>query len=149
MKTIINLYINLVKYTPLKGNSYIPLPDELHSKYAIINMKNLIDQECFRWSVTRALNPVNTNANIITKELQLQSTMLNWNGIVFPVTLKKIDLFEKLNNEISIHVSGYEHKVLYPLRISKFDKPTQIDLLLISQGSNSHYCLIKNLSRLV
>ena len=41
-------YINIVKYNPLKGNLYIPLPPELRSgRKGLINIKN-DDNECFR-----------------------------------------------------------------------------------------------------
>jgi len=56
-KAVQKLEINTVKYRPLKGSSYIPLPKELANKKAIINMTNT-DNECFKWCVVRALNPV-------------------------------------------------------------------------------------------
>src|SRR5688572_30734069 len=55
-RAVMKLDIDTVEYRPLKGNSYIPLPKCLASKNGIINMKNE-DQECFKWCVTRALNP--------------------------------------------------------------------------------------------
>ena len=58
-------------YRPLRGNSYIPLPKELANKKAIINMMNEDDQ-CFKWNVTRALNPVEKNAEKIDNELRRQ-----------------------------------------------------------------------------
>ena len=42
-------HINTVRYNPLKGSSYIKLPQELrNSAKGLINMKNE-DNECFRW----------------------------------------------------------------------------------------------------
>ena len=41
----------------LGGSSYIPLPKFLAAKKAIVNLKNE-DDECFKWAITRALNPV-------------------------------------------------------------------------------------------
>ena len=61
------LEIHLVDYLPLNGSSYIPLPNQITAKKAI-NMKNQ-DNQCFKWSVTRALNPVDKHAERITKEL--------------------------------------------------------------------------------
>ena len=46
-----------VKYEQIGGFSYIPLPGFLAAKKAIINLKNQ-DDECFKWAITRALNPV-------------------------------------------------------------------------------------------
>jgi len=105
-KTVEKVHINTVVYRPLKGNSYIPL---LAAKKAIINMKNK-DNECFKWCITRALNPVGANdhSTRITKELKKQAESLNWNGIMFPTTLREIDKFESNNNDISVNVFGYE-----------------------------------------
>ena len=50
-------YLNIVKYKPMKGSSYIQLPSELrNSAKGLINMKNE-DNECFRWCHIRHLNP--------------------------------------------------------------------------------------------
>src|SRR6218665_3352232 len=57
---VVKLDVNTVTYKPLKGSSYISLPVELVNKKAIINMKNN-DNECFKWCVTRALNPTDNN----------------------------------------------------------------------------------------
>ena len=54
-RSIVSLNVFTAEYKPLKGSSYIPLPSCLSSKKAIINMQNE-DEECFKWSITRALN---------------------------------------------------------------------------------------------
>ena len=141
------LHIHTVKYEPLKGSSYIPLPKNLATKKALINMKNM-DNECFKWCITRALNPVEKNAERITKILHRQAEKLNWEGLKFPVELPQISRFEKLNN-VSVNVYGYEKNVVYPLRVSKAEYTIHVNLLLISEGEKKHYCLIKNMSRLL
>ena len=51
-------HLNIVQYQPMKGSSYIKLPQELrNSSKGLINMKNE-DNECFRWCHIRYLNPV-------------------------------------------------------------------------------------------
>ena len=55
--SVLSLDHDTVKYVPLGGSSYIPLPKFLAAKKAIINLKNQND-ECFKWAITRALNPV-------------------------------------------------------------------------------------------
>jgi len=147
-RSVVKLDINTVVYKPLKGKSYIPLPKELASKKAIINMKN-DDDQCFKWCVTRALNPVGRDSENITKILRKQAENLNWKGIEFPVAVSEnvISRFEK-NNDISLNVFGYE-KDVYPLHISKQQRDKIVDLLLISDGKNKHYCWIKNFNRLM
>ena len=75
-----------------------------------------------------------------------------------PISLKDIPKFEQQNN-ISVSVYGYEEvdgeaddKVegfVYPLRVAKEVKPKHADLLLIRDDNTSHYCLIRNFSRLI
>ena len=111
-------------------------------------MKN-DDDQCFKWSVVRALNPVDVHPERITKELKDQSERLDWSGLKFPVKLDHIVIFEKFNPSISINVFGFEDRVVYPLRLSKIKSEQTINLLLISDGEKQHYCLIKSLSRLL
>ena len=49
IQSVDNHYLNIVQYKPMKGSSYIKLPQELrNSSKGLINMKNE-DNECFRW----------------------------------------------------------------------------------------------------
>ena len=104
-----SLDLHTVKYVPLGGSSYIPLPKFLAAKKAIINLKNE-DDECFKWVITGALNQEENNTE--------KSEVLNWDGLKFPVNLSDIINFENHNSSISVNVFGYE-KAVYPLRISK------------------------------
>ena len=141
------LEIHMANWEPINASSYIPLPLKIQTKKAVINMKNE-DNECFKWCVVRALNPVEKNSERITKELKDQSERLNWSGLRFPVDLKQIKLFEKNYSDIAINVFGFE-KDVYPLRIQKTKKRININLLLIADEEKQHYCLVKNLSRLI
>jgi len=69
LRSIVNFEVHMVDYKPLKGNSYIPLPKALRGKRAIINMRNENDNECFKWAVTRALNPKVKDAQRIDRDL--------------------------------------------------------------------------------
>ena len=145
---VLSLDIHFTDFQPLRGSTFLPLPRKISSKKAVINMKNTDDQ-CFKWSVTRALNPVEKNSERVSKELKDQSERLDWSGLKFPVDLKQIIIFEKNNPQISINVFGFEGDV-YPLRLSKHSEREQtINLLLISDEAKQHYCLIKSLSRLL
>ena len=46
---IMHININFHRLNLTRGSSYIPLPDWLTKKKAIINPKNS-DQECFKWA---------------------------------------------------------------------------------------------------
>ena len=144
---VISLDILFTDFQPLRGSTFLPLPSKISTKKAVINMKNNDDQ-CFKWSVVRALHPVDIHPERITKELKDQSERLDWSGLKFPVKLDQIVIFEKFNPSISINIFGFEG-VVYPLRLSKRKNEQTINLLLISDGEKQHYCLIKSLSRLL
>ena len=141
------LEIHFANWKPIRGSTFIPLPTKFKNKRAVVNIKNE-DNQCFKWCIARALNPVDKNPNRITKELIEQAKSLNWNGLKFPVGLKAIKIFETNNPSISINVFGFEDEV-YPLKISKEKRINNIDLLVISDKKKQHYCLINNLSRLI
>ena len=143
----LSLDIHFTDFIPLRGSTFLSLPKKIRDKKAVINMKNNDDQ-CFKWSVTRALNPVEKNSERVSKELIDQSERLDWSGLKFPVKLDQIVIFEKNNPQISINVFGFEGDV-YPLRLSKSKSEQTINLLLISDEAKQHYCLIKSLSRLL
>ena len=146
-----NLTLHTVKWDPLKASSYIKLPKELKNKKAIINMENE-DNKCFMWCVLRALNPSkDKHPSRIDKNLKSKEHTLNMDGIAYPVDFRGIDRFESQNPEISITVLGYnKDERVYPLKISKYTgSKHDITLLLIKDGDNSHYCLVKNISALL
>ena len=141
--------INVINYSPLSASSWIELSNPLKEKKAIINMQNN-DNECFKWCVTRALNMKKKNNERIDKDLIEKSKEFHWEGIEFPVKLDQIEKFEKNNADISVSVFGFEDKKFHPLKKLKyFDRKYHIDLLLISNETTNHYCLINNFSRLI
>ena len=76
-------FVNIVKYLPLKGNSYITSPEELrNSMCGLINPKN-IDNECFRWCHNRHLNPRKKNPQRITQSDRESVKGLDYSGITF------------------------------------------------------------------
>ena len=149
----LNVKVSLNK--PLKGGSHIPLPKKLRNKGAIINMKNK-DDMCFKWAVTRALNPVDRDSERVTKKLRKQSEQYNWEGVDFPITLKDIKTFEK-NNNIFVNVFGFDEdngkSYVYPRYNPKGDCMGRVRLMLITEGVGdhvrSHYTVVKCMSRLL
>ena len=151
VEVILSHYVNVVKYVPLRGNSYIPLPKELqNSKKGLINLKNG-DNKCFLWCHVRHLNPQNKDPQRIKltdKEFQIK---LDYSCITFPVTIKQINRIEKQNN-ININVFGYDESV-YPIRISNERYNDHMELLYIEkkeqQKLKQHYVYIKNFNSLM
>ena len=146
IESVDNHYLNIVQYEPMKGSSYIELPQELNNpKKGLINLKNN-DNECFRWCHIRYLNPQDKYPQRIKKIDKEYINQLDYSGIEFPVTVKQYNKIEK-QNEININVFGYENKQPYPIYISKEKYEKHLELLLITEDENKHYVLIKDFNR--
>ena len=148
-KEVVQLEIHIVEYNPTKGSSYIPLPDWISNKKAIVNIENK-DEKCFLWCIPRYLHPVDEKDNRIS-DLKKYEFSLNTEGINFPMKLKHISKFEKLNPSLpGINVfSVNDNKKFYPLRMAEKDCLNTIDLFFYEQDGVSHYSLIKSFTRLV
>ena len=146
---VVQLEIHTVDFNPSKGSSYIKLPECISNKKAIVNIQNK-DEKCFLWCILRYLYPKESHDERLA-DLKKYENELNTKGISFPMKLKDITKFEKLNQEIpGIYVfSVNESKVFYPLRMAERDCLNTIDLFLYEEDGVSHYTLIKNFNRLI
>ena len=148
-KEVVQLEIHTVENGVMKGSSYIPLPDWISNKKAIVNIENK-DEKCFLWCVLRYLHPKERDRETWT-DLKKYEKSLNTKGIYFPMKLKHISKFEKLNPFLpGINVfSVNENEKFYPLRMAEKDCLNTIDLFFYEQEGVSHYSLIKSFTRLV
>ena len=94
-KEVVHLEIHTVNFNPMRGSSYIPLPDWIMRKKAIVNIRNT-DDKCFLWCVLRYLNPKPKNDDRYT-DLKEKEFALNTKGISFPMKVSDITKFEALN----------------------------------------------------
>ena len=146
VQSVDNHYLNIAKYEPMKGSSYIQLPNELrNSGKGLINMKNE-DNECFRWCHIRHLNPQDKDPQRIKKTDKQYVGKLDYSNIEFPVDVKHYNKIEK-QNSINISVFGYENKQPYPIYVSKEKYEDHMELLLVTEKENKHYVLIKDFNR--
>ena len=147
-KEVDKLEIHTVEYNPTKGSSYIPLPDWISNKKAIVNIENK-DEKCFLWCILRYLRPREDNDSRLT-DLKKYENSLNTKGISFPMKLRDISKFEKLNPSLpGINVFSVNNNIFYPLRMAERDCLNTIDLFLYEEDGVSHYTLIKNFHRLI
>ena len=66
--SVINNTVSISKCNILAEGSYIKLPKKIdHSRKGLINIRNIDDNECFKWSIVRYLNPVDHNPKGITE----------------------------------------------------------------------------------
>ena len=148
VKSVDGHFINVLKYKPLRGSSYILLPKDLqNSAKGVINIKNE-DDECFRWCHIRYLNPQKKDPQRVKTSDRAYVENLDYSGIKFPVSVKQYNKIEK-QNKININVFGYEGGQPYPIYISKEKFEQKLNLLLITKDEVKHYCLIKDFNKLM
>ncbi|KAL4142621.1 hypothetical protein QTP88_005046 [Uroleucon formosanum] len=147
---ILSLGININKYVPFKGSSYIPLPKHIGDKKAIINVQNK-DDKCFLWAILPALHPVEKNPQRVIKYIPFENEFdKEFKDIEFPLKTTDIPKFVKRTKDISINIYCLDKKVIVPLEISKIEKTNHIDLLYLREDNENkgHYCWIKDLWKL-
>ena len=115
---IIHMDIDFHRLNQTRGSSYIPLPDWLAKKKAIINPKNS-DLECFKWAVIAAMRweEIDRDHQRISK-LRRYEDDFDWDGIKFPASIRDIKRFES-SNEIAINILALEGKKVYICRKGK------------------------------
>ena len=109
-------YLNVSRYAPLVGSSFVELPKELGSSMKVlINLGNK-DDKCFLWCHVRHLNPVNDHASSIKRVDKKFIDTLDFDGIKFPVKVKDVGVIED-KNEICINALTYEDKTVCPIYV--------------------------------
>ena len=147
------LYYDLNRISISKGGSYIESPKWLKDKKCTINQKNT-DNKCFQYATTLALN-----FNNIDKHHQRISKIksyvdnYNWKDINFPAAKKDWNKFEVNNKNVALNIlyvpfNTKKIEIVYKFKYNLI-RDNQIILLLISNGKNWHYLVVKSLSRLL
>ena len=112
---VLHMNIDFHRLNLTRGSSYVPLPDWLMKKKAMINPKNS-DMECFKWAVIAAMKweEVGNNPERVSK-LKRYEGEFDWSGLEFPVSFRDINKFER-NNEIGVNRLAIENKKIYICR---------------------------------
>ncbi|KAK3734989.1 hypothetical protein QZH41_004392 [Actinostola sp. cb2023] len=139
VQSIERLILDVAIYQPIRGSSFAPLPAWVEKKKAIVKVRNK-DNECFRWAIRSALYPAKDHHARVTK---YPRDDLNWEGVVFPVTLNNIGVFEE-KNRIEVNVYGIREKTIVPYRIREARFEKSINLMYYE----NHYSWIKAINRL-
>ena len=147
------LYYDLNRIAISKDGSYIESPKWVKDKKCTINQKNT-DKKCFQYAATLALNrdKINRDPQRISK-IKLFIDNYNWNDINFPVAKKDWNKFEVNNKNVALNILyvPYNTKKIQIAYKSKYNlmRDDQIILLMICNGENWHYLVVKNLSGLL
>ena len=147
MDEILEAFINVARYQPMRGGSYMQLPKKLKNKKAVLNIQNR-DNECLRWAIRAAL--FQPRGNMRRPSSYPTDDGLNFAGIDFPTPVSQIDRLERQNQNLAINVFGWEKEQVVVHRISeKGGEVPRINLMLTKQGENTHYSLVKRLTALL
>ena len=143
---IMHMDISIHSLNLTRGSSYLPLPDWLVKKNAIINPKNL-DMKCFKWPIIAALKweEIGRDQQCISKLRKYDN--FDWEGINFPVLTKDISKFE-LRNRIGVNILVFHGKTPYICRKGG-NYNRVVNLMIIENGGKRHYVAIKSLGRLL
>ena len=108
----------------------------------MINPQNKHD-ECFKWTVIAALHhqEIKHHPERISL-LRSSQNQYNWKGLEFPVSIKKIDKFEKNNPGIAVCMlfSIKKYQNIYTARRSERNMKCkkQVNSLMIVDGEKRH-----------
>ena len=146
-------YLDISRNNPLRGGTYIPLPQKLKDKQAIINVKSR-DNACIKWALKAAHFQILQNPERTSK--YPQEDVFNFTGISFPTPLHEIPKIERQNG-IAITVLGWDGEKAVIYHVSEMDRPgiPSLCLMLITALDQDtgdpiyHYRYIKSLSRLL
>ena len=132
------LWLDIARYQPLKGGSYITLP-------AVGNVKNK-DDHCLRWALRSALFPARDHVDRPSK--YPTDDGLSFEGIDAPAPISQIKRAERQNN-LTINVFGWDKGVIVHHISKQPEDMPRIHLLLIEKAGKFHYTWIKDLNRLL
>ncbi|KAK3795736.1 hypothetical protein RRG08_027294 [Elysia crispata] len=139
------LWLDIARYQPLRGGSYIPLPKKLQDKKAVVNVKNG-DDHCLRWALRSALFQAAKDPQRPAKYPTEDG--LDFTGIEAPTPISQIGMVERQNN-LAINVFGWDKGVIVHRLSKQPEDMPRTNLLLIEKAGKFHYTWIKNLNRLL
>ena len=101
----------MISFNPLGvgGSSYIPMPCRIANKHAVVNVKNLRDDMCFKWAVLSALFPATHHADRLSKYIPHKNA-INCSSLQFPIDPKQFSVFEHDNPEIALHCLAHDEE---------------------------------------
>ena len=147
LESIGSLEVKTARYHPLAASTYVPLPQAIAAKKAVLNIQNE-DNKCLVWCLLAAKMNIECRdqphrvAHYLAHEGEIKL-----GNVQCPVPISKIHKIEAYN-QLRINVYGLEKDEVFPLSISKCEGET-INLLLISNEKTNHYCRIRNMSLLL
>ncbi|KAG8229765.1 hypothetical protein J437_LFUL005846 [Ladona fulva] len=107
LSEVIGLELRINKFQPLRGSTFIELPEKIKNTKSVINVRKN-DAYCFKYSIW-AKNIGRNPQRVSLYDTESCRNGYVWYCIEYPVDLKDVNKFEKHNN-ISINVFGLDEK---------------------------------------
>ena len=92
---VLFLDVNFHQLNLTRGSSYLPLPDWIAKKKAIINPQNN-DEEYFKSAVIVA-SEIGKDPQRVSNLKRFENNY-DWSGLEFPIAINKVGIFEKKND---------------------------------------------------
>jgi hypothetical protein len=109
LNKLLYIQLHVAEFQPLQASATFELPKEIHDKKAVVNIRNTCNQ-CFLYSVSAAKFSSPDEANLERPAKHKRHFgRFNLQGLTFPMQVKDIPKFEKLN-DVSISVYGWVNK---------------------------------------
>ena len=88
---VLYLDVNFHQLNLARGSSYLPLPDFIAKRNAVINPQNG-DEECFKWAIIAAdiWMGIDSHPERVSN-VRESADNYDWSGLEFPVSPKKIE----------------------------------------------------------
>ena len=137
------LWMDVARYQPLRGGSYLSLPAAVRNKKAVINPKNMDDNDCLGWTFLIAeADPQPSHHPERISWHAAKKGKYSCPEINIPTPVSQIPKFEKLFNK-AINVFGWDGGV----KIHHISNQPPIirrhNVLLIERDGKFHFILIK------
>ena len=112
---LFTLQMSLCHLDPMRASSFVPLPNWIQTRIAIVNVTGTGD-DCFNWAVLAGMHPVDAHGERMSQYVE-HISKYDLSSLNFPVPLSSICSFASANN-MSINVYGVDDdkKMIYPLR---------------------------------
>ena len=138
--SIKKLTVKMFKYHDIRASSCCKFSKSFCNSKSIVEIQNN-DNYCFLWSILAHKYKVDNHQERVS-HYENHFHELDQGDIQFPMKIKDIPTFERLNNlNINVFELSANDKTLSPKYVNKNYFDEQIDLLLYE----NHYCLITSL----
>ena len=147
-KYVETMYVNISKYQPYRGGSYIELDEYIKNKKCCLNIQNE-DEKCLMYCVLYHINKdkIKKDPQRVTK-YKPYLNQFDFSTIKFPTPIRDIPKVEKII-DYGINLFLYDDKKVFPNYVTERRDDKIINLLLIKDGNKEHYIYISKLDILI